>query len=44
MQETMNSNKKMNATDILKTSFIVLYNIIVYAGIGTSADPYRIAI
>lgn len=37
MQETMNNNKKMSVTDVLKTPFIVLYNIIVYAGIGIKA-------
>ena len=38
MQETLNETPKNNGIlDILKTPFIVLYNIIVYAGVGIKA-------
>ena len=39
MQETLNEtpNKQMNVLDILKTPFVILYNIIVYCGVGIKA-------
>lgn len=39
MQDTLNEapNKQGNITDILKTLFIILYNIIVYCGVGLKA-------
>lgn len=39
MQETLNEapNKQSNTIDILKTPFIILYNIIIYCGVGIKA-------
>ena len=37
MQETLTPNKSNSVIEILKSPFVILYNIIVYTGVGIKA-------